>query len=248
MIASIFALSLSVTGCSAPKAVLAEAKVVGRATLPRSEQVQYCEYFLPGEENWRVLYFSPSGRKIAEKRVESPGGQGTLPASSRPNVVQEDFRFGEVREALQQQNQWLLRYRPKQGATLKEKRVPAAKVDVVDAGFDAFVRSNYSALAQGQTLDFGFASPLHGRVITLRARRAPCVSSGPDLCIDVELSSGFLRWLAGGKIYLEYGTPTESTASGQAAEPPRLLRFSGTVNLLNESGESQNLDIRYFYP
>nr|WP_010130885.1 hypothetical protein [Microbulbifer agarilyticus] len=245
MIASLFALSLSVTGCSAPQTVLDEAKVVGRAMLPASGQVQYCEYFLPGADSWRVLYFAPDGQKIAEKRVACPGGQGTLPVSARPDVAQEDFRFGEVREAVKQQDEWLLRYRPQQGASMQETRVPARKVDVVDAGFDAFVRANYAALASGQALNFGFASPLHGRVITLRARQAACIAPEPDLCIDVELSSGFLRWLAGGKIYLEYAAP----ASGDSTtEPARLMRFTGTVNLLSDAGKSQTLDIRYFYP
>lgn len=256
MIASIFALSLSVTGCTAPAAVESQAQVIGRARTVAGQSTQYCEYFIREQDRWRVLYFSSNGKKIAEKILRSAAGRAALETESRPTVVQEDFRHGELREATKSADGWLLGYRPTFDGKLQEKRVPARKVDVVDAGFDAFVRKNYTALVAGESIDFGFASPLHGRVIGLRARSVACESGSQSLCVDVELASGFLRWLAGAKIYLEYqGPATVKQAEGgsEGASPaqetkPRLARFVGTVNLLNDEGDSQVLDIEYFYP
>ena len=229
--------------------------MIGRATQPGGGETEYCEYFLPSQNQWRVLYFDRTGSKIAEKQLREGSAPGLLIAHPRPRVIQEDFRNGEVREATQSNGDWVLRYRPKAGAKVTEKHIPAGQVDVVDAGFDAFVREHYQKLLSGEVIVFDFASPLHGRSVRLQARAVPCVTAAPILCVDVELASGLLRWLADAKIYLEYSSSStgddpssERTFAGPAQAIPRLTRFRGTVNLLDAGGDSQVLEIRYFYP
>ncbi|MBN8431367.1 hypothetical protein JF535_10945 [Microbulbifer salipaludis] len=243
--------ALSVAGCTAPDDVQQAAMVVGQARAVEgvgveAPEVRYCEYFMPQSSgSLRVVYYrpeGPAGSKIAEKWITEGEGASGILQRARPQVSQEDFRMGEVRQASLLPEGWKLRYKPRTGAKFRDATFAEGRVDVVDAGFDAYVRQHWQALTRGEKLEFEFASPVHGRTVGLRAAAVPCQRQEADLCIRVDLAQAFLRWIAGGDIYLEYVIQRT-----EGKTEPRLLRFVGVTNLLDDGGDSQRLVLDYFY-
>lgn len=213
-----------------------EIQAIGLAREPQSGTLTYCEYYLPTEnERTRVLYYSPQGFRIAEKTLITSGAEQPR-NNPRPEVLQNDYRLGEKREVRRRGERWQMRYRRSGSSGWESVLVGQSAVDVIDAGFDAFVRKNWQVLAAGRGLEFNFASPVHGRAIALRARKAGCRSEGPDrVCFRVDLAQPLLRFFAG-DLYLEY-----------SADSRRLQFFEGVVNLLDERGQNQRLQIDYRY-
>ncbi|MCK7597021.1 hypothetical protein M0G74_07005 [Microbulbifer sp. CAU 1566] len=198
----------------------------------------------------RVLYFAPDGEKIAEKRLAAIAPGSAIQEQRLPQVFQQDFRSGELRETVWESGAWRLRYREAESKALREVVIDDSEIDVIDAGFDAYVRKNWQALTDGSELRFQFASPPHGRSIRLRATSLVCEPPGSALCVRVDLAQPLLRWIAGGDILLRYSTvDTDGVTSDKntLVPMPRLQRFTGVSNLLDDSGEPQRLQIDYFY-
>lgn len=215
------------TGCGYDGATYAR----GLATDIETSRLAYCEYHLPAKDGQRrVLYYSPAGFRIAEKLLTDIDGPV-------PEVTQQDFRHGEERSARRSNTEWLLTYRERTGQSAEVATLPAAEVDVVDAGFDTLVRQQWDRLAGGQAVTFRFASPAHGRAITLRAQQQRCEQATPSaLCIRVDLAQPLLRMFAG-ELNLVYERSSR-----------RLLVFEGVSNLLDKRGDSQRVRIEYTYP
>lgn len=207
-----------------------EVFATGQARDPQSGRLIYCEYHLPAKgAQRRVLYYSPSGHRIAEKQLNGVN-------STVPGVVQRDYRHGEERIVNPRGGQVELRYRKNSNSAWDTALISSARVEVADAGFDNFVRDNWGRLAGGETVSFEFASPVHGRSVRLRARQITCRQPGQNsLCLQVDLAQPLLRMFAG-DLYLVYDRPTR-----------RLTLFEGVVNLLDHRADSQRLQIRYRY-
>ncbi|WP_193164858.1 hypothetical protein [Microbulbifer hainanensis] len=232
MLSLLVAASVSVSGCGYD----GPSHVTGLAVEPDSQQLIYCEYFLPTEDNrTRVLYYTPSGHRFAEKDLFGAASEDGA-ATSLPEVVQQDYRNGERREVRKGEDSWLLRYRKSATASWKEARVPINGIDVIDAGFDDYVRKHWDELVAGRQARFDFASPPHGRGIELRARRVDCHSGDQrSLCLRVDLAQPLLRFFAG-DLDLVYDRATR-----------RLQQFEGIVNVLDDRSSAQRLQIHYHY-
>ncbi|WOX05827.1 hypothetical protein [Microbulbifer pacificus] len=246
MMSWIAAAAISISSCSAPEEVVTTAVVTGVAqtthsTSGSSGELRYCEYFLVDDSgNVRVLYYDPVGQKIAEKRLSLPqdSSSNSMAGEVRPEVIQEDFRRGEIREVSREGDNWRIRYRNSAQGRWQDSVVPDVNVDVVDAGFDAFVREHWGRLTSGETVEFDFVSPVHGQSVRLRARAVVCdgsMTASDHVCLNVDLAQPWLRWLAG-DLLLTY-----------SSRDRRLQYFRGIVNLHDERGKAQKLSIRYFY-
>ncbi|WP_237056951.1 hypothetical protein [Microbulbifer sediminum] len=213
-----------------------EVQAIGLAREPGRDQLVYCEYYLPTRNNrTRVLYYNPRGHRIAEKSLVTRPGEEPR-NTPRPEVIQRDYRHGEERIVRRRDGQWEMRYRESRDSGWETESVDGNDIDVIDAGFDPFVRNNWDRLSAGESVEFKFASPLHGRAVTLRARKAECQGEAQgNLCLRIDLAQALLRMFAG-HLYLVYG-----------ADQRQLQRFEGIVNLLDDRGESQRLRIDYFY-
>jgi len=209
-------------------------QVTGLAFETGTRQLVYCEYFLPSEGGrTRVLYYNPQGYRFAEKDLYGEAGeQGAN--TKLPEMLQRDHRHGEVREVRRDGEQWLLRYRKSTSAGWKTAHRDPGEIDVIDAGFDAYVREYWDRLASGEVTGFGFASPQHGRSVELRAQRTECREPRPEsLCLRVDLAQPLLR-LFSDSLYLVYDTNTR-----------RLRMFEGPVNILDSRARSQRLQVHY---
>ena len=157
--------------------------------------------------------------------------------------MQADSRTGEKREAAIDDKNVVLRYQENQKKKIEHTSIALRDADIVDAGFDNFVRARWDELANGKVIPVSFASIAHQKVLPLRISVKPldkCVQNPADktsqaqFCIWVDIDNVFLRMVLG-NIKLTYD------------QQHRLQKFDGIVNLQSDSQDNQNAVIHYFY-
>lgn len=155
-----------------------------------------------------------------------------------PDVMQHDYRSGEIREAKRVGNELILTYQQNQYKKKNNAAIPTEKVDVVDAGFDHFIRKNWGKLVSGNNVPIHFASIAHLDALSLRIHPQPLTSCSSRLsagfCFQVEINNAFLRMLLG-NLKLTYDTEQ------------RLQRFDGVVNVNDDKEKTQTAVINYYY-
>ena len=187
-----------------------EPYVVGNAFSAEDGAWLYSEYHRCDAQGSQCLieYRDPDGVLLAKKALDYSG------SPHAPGVFLQDFVYEES-----------LRIAP-----LNDTR------QVVDAGFDNFVRSSWQGLASGETVTFPFQVLGREEPIDMRAARseqADCADT--SLCLEVALDAWLLR-LVVPSIELVYDR-----------ESRRLLSYRGISNLRDEGGASPMVFIRYEY-
>jgi len=198
----------------------------------KAGQFLYCENISRPAEHQLHIEYSRDNQVFATKHLSY--GQSL----KMPDVEQQDSRTGEVREARLVDNQIVLRYQPNRHKKIGEAFIAADKADVVDAGFDNYVRLHWNELASGTIVPINFASMAHLKVLPLRIRNQPLGTCDTQIregfCFQVEIDNALLR-LVLGNIKLLYD------------QQHRLQKFDGIVNLTNDKGDNQNAIIYYYY-
>lgn len=159
-----------------------------------------------------------------------------------PSVLQKDVRFGEIRQAEATKEKTTLHYQANSTKKNLSASIASEDVDVIDAGFDNFIRLHWKELQSGKTLSINFASMAHLKALPLRVSSQPLEKCGANIkkaqtmkhCFYVEIDNAFLRMLIG-NIKLVYD------------EQQRLEEFNGVVNILSEKGTNQTAKIHYYY-
>ncbi len=231
----------------AAPAIVGVAVAEGQAL--EESNVRYCEfhYLKPDGSGSLVLFQQESNVAFARKALSySPLNDGW--DTVRPGVQQSDNRNGEKRQAAWRGNQVEMAYGFRSADNqqpLEVTRVDASEVDIIDAGFDTFVRNHWLSLVSEAVERVGFASPVHGRVLPLQVVHADAkhclvpaqtqVETDATTCFQVRVANPLLRWLV---------SPLRLT---YRAHDRALLVYSGTVNLLDEQKRSQQATIYYFY-
>lgn len=195
----------------------------------------YCELVSQlSEQSIKVSYLT-KGKVFAEKILHFSTGPLT------PSVIQKDFRVGEVRQADVSEKNVSLHYQASTHKKTNTAVIPLQKIDILDAGFDNFIRGNWEQLQAGKTLSVNFASMLHLKTLPLRISIQPldkCLSK-PDenatlKCFIIEVDNSLLRMLLG-NIKITYD------------KQRRLHEFNGVVNIQDDNQGDQKAIIRYFY-
>lgn len=116
---------------------------------------------------------------------------------------------------------------------------------VIDAGFDDYVRENWSTLMTGESLSFAFLPAGRSRPVSMRIKRVGLVECndrfGDSLdtrtseCLELRPGAFFARAIIN-PIYLHY------TSKNQ-----RLLGYHGLTNIKSDKGKPQSLRIVYRY-
>jgi hypothetical protein len=195
----------------------------------------YCELVdQPSPQELKVAY-------VKDKKVFASKALNYTTDPKMPSVFQKDFRFGEIRQADATEQKIILHY---QGNTSKKNTsasIATIDVDVIDAGFDNFVRIHWDELQSGKTLSINFASIAHLKALPLRVTSQPiekcrkeATPEKSDYCFYVEIDNAFLRILLG-NIKLTYD------------QQHRLEEFNGVVNILSEKESNQTATIHYYY-
>tara|TARA_R110000823_G_scaffold27609_3_gene80303 strand:+ start:3187 stop:3879 length:693 start_codon:yes stop_codon:yes gene_type:complete len=184
--------------------------VVGSAYDESGDELLYRELHFCRDDSasCTVDYRDPAGTTIARKKLDYSSG------SHRPSLVMRDLRTDKEYAV--------------------EPEVDAPSATVVDAGFDNYVRSQWSTLTAGEPVHFRFKVVGFDDPIPMKAQQEAGCAEG-KVCLKVTVDSWLIGWLA---------DPIELT---YARDSQRLLRFRGVSNLRGPDGESQKVDIRYTY-
>lgn len=185
-------------------------QTVGEARDRQSGDLLYREYYYcSGDELFcTVVYRDPLGSVITRKTLDYSA------SSISPQVAVVDVRHARESMLVRDPNDTV----------------------VVDAGFDNYVRSQWSALVAGDTVKFKFLVVDASKPYKMRATRnqqAQCDQG--KLCLTVEIDS-WLLGLVAPEIELVY-----------SLDQRELLHFSGTSNIRSVADKAQQVDIAYRY-
>ncbi len=167
-----------------------------------------------------VLYRCPDGTAFARKRVDYRN------SAISPAFAFEDRRSGH-REGLRRASAPTLFFQAPGGREERTARIDNSGL-VADAGFDEFIRRQWTGLIAGQTVPLEFALPSRLRSLPFSVRRqGQAVIAGEEAWVFRLKLNGLLGLVA----------PSIDISYGQASQ--RLLRFQGLSNLRDDAGRSQ---------
>lgn len=172
-----------------------------------------------------VLYRCPGGEPFARKWVKYTAQPWS------PEFRFEDARDGYQEGATRMGDTWQVYVRPHAGAPVQTAQLESRPDTVIDAGFDAFVQSHWSALAKADGVEAAFVVPSRLGYLDLRLKPVP---GAPDGSQRFRLSlDGWLGALAP-SIQLTY-----------ADTGHRLEQFVGISNIRDERGHRQRVRIEF---
>lgn len=210
-------------------------QMVGIAKAPNGNFL-YCELVEQTSSQELKIQYVKDRKIFASKEIKY------IVDKTLPSVLQKDVRFGEIRQAEATKEKITLHYQANSAKKNLSASIASDDVDVIDAGFDNFIRIHWKELQSGKTLSINFASMAHLKALPLRVSSQPLEKCGADKkkvhsakhCFYVEIDNAFLRMLFG-NIKLIYD------------EKQRLEEFNGVVNILSEKGTNQTAKIHYYY-
>ena len=212
-------LLLLVLGC-APLSAAAVTRVDGDAFDGDSGALRYREsHWLLDDGGRVVLYRCTDGRPFARKQVDGGG--------SAPNFSLLDGRDG-YREGVRQRDGVREMFQQEPGKTERHTALPASDgARVIDAGFDAYLRTQWDALASA-TQRVEFVLPSLQRQLAFKVER-------------IGDSAGQRRY----RLSLDawYGAAVPSLEVRYSIADKRLLEFRGVGNLRDERGRYPHVRI-----
>lgn len=211
------------------------AQTIGEAFDLKSDEPLYSEtHCLSADALAReVIYRDVEGQLIAHKILSYSTGPTT------PSFVQHNFYSQESIEVELRQDEVTMTVKDENssapGKVISTR--PSANLPVViDAGFDAFVTSNWDSLVAGEKKSFQFPFAARESLVELRIKPTSCsYDTESDQCFSLEMNNWFLRVLVA-PIELGYDSGLK-----------RLTRYRGLSNIGDGKGEGLVVDIRYNY-
>lgn len=194
--------------------------------------LQYTEFHRYESGRHRVEYLLPDGRTLAHKNIEYQPQPGLVNFSlfypSLPRREQIQIMDGEVVINIS-------------GSRVeKSHRLIHRSNDIIDAGFDPFVRSHWNALSQGKRVSGRFLLLERGRWLNMSIKRIDslqCNGAGTEkvaLCLNIRPSSLLIALFAP-RLVMGYD------------EGQRLVVYEGPSNLLIEEMQPLKVTISYQY-
>lgn len=211
-------------------------KVIGVAYDLKTREILYREYhfYSPDGVYHQVTYKSPEGQLWVDKTINySAGFVG-------PQYYLNSYTAQDSLGIIWSGNKLQVMDKNFNKTALDIKAVSDDTPLVIDAGFDHFVKNNFSSLVAGESLSFYFPIAKRELLAKLRIANNSCsYSSGldetPHQCFKLEVANWVLRLLV---------APIEL---GYHRESQQLLRYRGLSNIENLQGQSQVVDIHYHY-
>lgn len=195
----------------------------GLAYAKKGGQLLYREsHWIQDQGGRLVLYRCPDGSAFARKQVKGSG-----PA---PDFELVDARDG-YREGVRTRNGVREVYaRSSAAATERVKPLPVRAGLVIDAGFDAYVRHHWQALAPTDSRRVRFLVP--SRLDSVDFRLTSLAGDAKTRRYRLALDA----W---------YGSVVPDITITYAADDQRLLRFEGTGNLRDHRGDYPSVRIEF---
>lgn len=201
-------------------------------------QLLYEERYTPVDENGKgeVHYVDPDGERIAEKTLDYSYGD------SRPSFELRDLRQDLHWSARWSDDEQTIRLTRGSVEAPDTETVEVKSRQVIDAGFDPFIQSQWTRLMDGERVTFHFAFPNRLTNVRLRAERiaadeSPIQKKQDDwVYFRIRVNSAVLSLFAD-NLYLAYDP-----------EGTRLMVFRGRSNIPDADGEGRDVEIHYRYP
>ena len=198
--------------------------VIGEALDAATGELLYTEHHhRPTDERpeFLVEYRAPSGELWAEKHL-GPDLQTTT-----PSFTLKDLRLGEYTRVQTESGRARVTYRKDADSRTQQEVVALAPDLVIDAGFDAFVRAHWTALAvDRQALPVQFLVPARLKAYGFELQAEPVEDNGAHLQEFVLEPASFLLSMLVPPFRLTY-----------ASDSRQLLRFEGLSNLTDPDTE-----------
>jgi len=200
-----------------------------------SHKFLYCEYFSKTDEQQINVDYVRKTTTFAHKELNFSTNLFV------PAVTQIDYRNGERRESHIEDNNIRMTYQENTRKKINSTTIATKDIDIVDAGFNNFVKANWEKLIAGKPLPANFGSIIHQKSLPLLITAIPVEkcnlqknSINIQSCFVVDINNSFLRLLLS-SIKISYDSKH------------RLLQFDGVVNIQDDLGRSQSATINYFY-
>jgi hypothetical protein len=223
---------LLVTASFTPQSVAADAHYVGTAYANDSHAVLYKEeHFVfdnHGQRTRLVLYRCPSGEPFARKWVHDIAG------AEAPNFDLVDARTGYREGVLGKPGARTVYTQAGDHATVHFDSLPDRPNEVIDAGFDAYVRQHWDALGINRKTSVAFVVPSRLGYVDLRLADADKGTMDGQSIRRLRLSMDAWYGFAAPAIDLTYDSVDR-----------RLLRFEGISNIRDASGKNQRVIIQF---
>lgn len=196
---------------------------VGIARDADSNAVRYIEHHQYLDDGQHVVrYYDTSNNMLLKKEMRYPG----LP--QHPTLVQSDYQTGAEIAIRNDENRATM-VKP-QGDDSKRFTFELTEDTVVDAGFDAYIRENWSAFADNQHQQVRFAVAGQSRLLDMTISRAG--RQGELTRFTVEPANWFVRLLVP-RITLHYDAQRQ------------LKRYEGFSNLSPPGDGSRQVVIEF---
>lgn len=212
----------------------ADERYEGVAYAPDSKRVLYREthwlYAQGGVRQRLVLYRCPGGEPFGRKVVTDS------PSASAPDFDFVDARDGYEEGASTRQGKRYVYTRKNAAAERKQTALPDRAGAVIDAGFDAMIRSRWDALSANKPIAAPFLLPSRAAFLDFKIeplKRADDAASVRHLRMALDTWYGF----AIPPIELRY-----------AIADRRLLEFRGIATIRDAAGRYQNVRIEFAPP
>lgn len=203
----------------------------GRAFAPGSDTLLYREQHIQLAEGQQVVLYRDSEDRLFTKKILD-----FAHAKTAPDVIQEDTRNGEFIHIvrLKEGKQLRIDYRGTETTDIKTAETPSQPTLVIDAGFDHFVRGNWTELEKGAAVSLEYLLPSRQQTVTLTIRQSDCPEPLKNsTCFTVTPTNWLFRMLSP-SIYLAYDNETRC-----------LTRFRGKSNISDAQGSAMAVDIYY---
>lgn len=168
-----------------------------------------------------VLYRCPGGQPFARKQVSD--------GSAAPDFELVDAR-AKYREGVRGRGGARQVFTAIDGAQEKTKSLPQQSAQVIDAGFDSYVRTHWDALVQDQDTQIAFLVPARQGNLDLRIQPVP----GKDQTHQFKLALD--AW---------YGAIAPSITVTYDNANHRLMRFQGMGNIRDAKGNYPKVRIEF---
>ncbi len=217
-----------------PSGAFALDRYEGTAHSKRDGSVLYREthwrYDDQGKPARLVLYRCADGTPFARKRVWT-GVQPSAPdfefLDARDGYSEGVRRAGGKREVYVQANA---------KAPLRSQQIANPANAVIDAGFDAFVRSRWTALAKGEKVTAKFLLPSRQAFLGVAIRKVDAAQPKVPAADQLRLSMNLDAW---------YGFAVPQTTLTYVTSDRWLLRFEGIGTIRDRQGRNQEVRIEF---
>lgn len=181
--------------------------------------------------------FVPETHRVEYRRsaAEQPFADKVLEYNHSPSRPTVDFRQPEFSERLEitypADGELEIVWQKPSGET-EPSGLRFGKTLVVDAGFDHFVRANWAAVSQGDSVEFDFLAPTRGEAYGFVVEPGPEDQLDADIVVQIRPTSLFLRVLVD-PIVLGYNSKGA------------LTHYRGLTNIRKDIDSNYTAEIRY---